>query len=96
MYLIVELFFLIAKFLKDSQFKNAFEVRYLFMYFKIFNVKILIAMDIKHIIQLKYQQILNTNYYLFLLILFLCLIFYSQALKLDLNESNVRYNFEQL
>lgn len=27
-YLIVELFFLIAKFLKDSQFKNAFEVRY--------------------------------------------------------------------
>lgn len=95
MYLIVELFFLIAKFLKDSQFKNAFEVRYLFMYFKIFNVKILIAIDIKHIIQLKYQKNLNT-YNLFLLIFFICFIFYSQALKLDLNESNVRYNFEQL
>jgi len=95
MYLIVELFFLIAKFLKDSQFKNAFEVRYLFMYFKIFNVEILIAMDIKPIIQLKYQTNLNT-YYLFLLIFFICFIFYSQALKLDLNESNVRYNFEQL
>lgn len=69
MYLIVELFFLIAKFLKDSQFKNAFEVRYLYMYFKIFNIKILIAMDLKHIIQLKYQKIVNT-YNLFLLIFF--------------------------
>lgn len=31
LYIIIELFFLIAKFLKDSPFKNAFEVRYLYI-----------------------------------------------------------------
>lgn len=40
--LIVELFFLIAKFLKDSQFKNAFEVRYNYIFICIFKLLIYI------------------------------------------------------